>query len=194
MKKSSITPTQSRFHEEATELLKFADQLGQLPAEHLDSTSKAVIADALGIHQSQHIVRYALAGGLVCLLIVSSVVQANKPGFKLNSIKQRGEDVRALVQPSFKTELEVRRQNEAATSSSSKNSGSGRVNGDSTEKSENKSGTDVTNQSGTLPTPKTEDSSTSPAKTETEKKSGNSGSGSSDSGGSNSNSGRGSGH
>lgn len=93
--------------QEARNLTAVTDDLrGSIP--HLDASAKQRIAQEIGLDQRPVYARprFAFAGSLVALIVVCIIAQFAQPGSPLYAIKRATEEMRVIVQPSFKAELQ----------------------------------------------------------------------------------------
>ncbi len=81
---------------------------------HLNASVKRQIAQQIGLKPKPIYTkpRFALAGAFVALIILSIAAQFAQPGSPLYALKHATEEVRVILQPSFKNELQHRRQDE----------------------------------------------------------------------------------
>ncbi|MEP7205009.1 MAG: hypothetical protein ABI716_02355 [Candidatus Saccharibacteria bacterium] len=97
-----------------------ARQLSALTSElrhvlpHLDGSAKQQIAHQIGLHRTPLYAkpRFALVGATAAIIILSIAVQFAQPGSPLYALKRATEEVRVILQPSFKEELQHQRQAE----------------------------------------------------------------------------------
>ncbi len=81
---------------------------------HLEPSAKQRIAQEIGIGQRPLYARprFVSAGAFATVALVCIVAQFAQPGSPLYALKRATEEVRVIVQPSFKAELQQRRQDE----------------------------------------------------------------------------------
>ena len=81
---------------------------------HLDASVKRQIAQDIGLHQRPVYARpkFALAGAFVALIVLSVLAQFAQPGSPLYALKRATDEVRVILQPSIKADLEHQRQDE----------------------------------------------------------------------------------
>lgn len=131
--------------QESLELASVASRLhGSVP--HLSATAKDQIAQQIGIRlvPVYKRPRFALAGAFVGLLILSIAAQFAQPGSPLYALKRVTQEVRVILQPSYKEDLrkereveqsgstdDQRRSDDTTTDKAEDNSGSGKTGGDS---------------------------------------------------------------
>lgn len=99
--------------QEARELSAITSDL-RSSVPHLDASVKHQIAQDIGLRQRSAYAkpRFALAGALAVIVMLSVAAQFAQPGSPLYALKRATEEVRVILQPSFKDELQHRRQDE----------------------------------------------------------------------------------
>lgn len=104
---------------------------------HLDASVKQRIAQEIGIGQRPRYTqpRFVSAGAFAAFILVCIIAQFAQPGSPLYALKRATEEVRVIVQPSFKAELQQRRQDEQKKTEDQQKTEDIRTNG-----SEDKSG------------------------------------------------------
>ncbi len=92
---------------------------------HLDTSVKHQIAQDIGLRQRPIYAkpRFALAGALAAIVILSIAAQFAQPGSPLYALKRATEEVRVIIQPSFKAEIQHRRQDEQQKIEDNRNDG-----------------------------------------------------------------------
>lgn len=100
-------------NQEASDLAATAAALHDL-VPHLEASVKQKIAQQIGLKKTPIYARprFVLAGAFTVLIILSTVAQFAQPGSPLYALKRATEEVIVVIQPSFKTEIEHRREDE----------------------------------------------------------------------------------
>ena len=131
--------------QEARELSDISNDL-RSSVPHLGTSVKHQIAQDIGLRQRPIYAkpRFALAGAFAVIVMLSVAAQFAQPSSPLYALKRATEEVRVILQPSFKDELQHRRQDEqrkadeqqriedTRTNGSDDNSGSGSSSGSTT--------------------------------------------------------------
>ena len=99
--------------QEARELSAITSDLRN-SVPHLDASVKQQIAQQIGLRQRPIYAkpRFAVAGALAAIVILSIAAQFAQPGSPLYALKRATEEVRVIIQPSFKAEIQQRRHDE----------------------------------------------------------------------------------
>lgn len=99
--------------QEARELSGMTNDLRD-SVPHLDVSIKRHIGQQIGLRQTPHYARprFALAGAFAALIILSIAAQFAQPGSPLYALKRATQEVRVILQPSFKDELQHQREDE----------------------------------------------------------------------------------
>jgi len=92
---------------------------------HLDASVKHQIAQDIGLRQRPIYAkpRFAVAGAFAAIVILSIAAQFAQPGSPLYALKRATEEVRVIIQPSFKAEVQQRRHDEQQKIEDNQNDG-----------------------------------------------------------------------
>ncbi|MBC7868742.1 hypothetical protein H7X69_00995 [Candidatus Saccharibacteria bacterium] len=99
--------------QEARELSDITNDLRD-SVPHLDVSVKRQIAQQIGFSQTPIYAkpRFAMVGAFATIMVLSIAAQFAQPSSPLYAIKRATEEVRVILQPSFKDEMQHRRQDE----------------------------------------------------------------------------------